>query len=584
MGRSIGEILIPPLIKFSEKALEIIKKIKAWADAHKPLVEMLVKVAATLGVLAAVGGPILLAVSAFLKMKVAITAISVAMKALAASTGPIGLIILAVGALAVAWTTNFGGIRDFTIAVVGKITEALGWLWDKVKWVLEKLGLYKETAKEVTEANDELATATKEAGEKAETAATGVDTLATSMDGLAEKTEEAKGVMDEFGNFLESFDEWTDRLAEEEKQRQEEATKKLAEEKEKQKTILEQFAEVQKSIADRTYELTHTAMEVTIKKLDEEKQSYLDLGMSIEEVNKWYDLEIAKLSEANIKKDEAVDKNEEIADSNTKVADSIEPIIEKLKEAGEAGVETGKQIMKSFVIITSSINKASVALSNFTKEGVAAAIAAIKMSYHQLLKNLENSWREVIMHNSYLAAAIAEKIKAVNKKMSDEINTVLFGYEEYLKILKGMSNENATPGFTLPSYQTGTPYVPKTGLALVHKGEKITPASQNTYNQQKSYSNPINIQPGAIVINTPRFGGSDAKEMLRLIKREANTIVAISRQPIISSHINLDGSVTVQKAPITKKVFTVTLIKPTSTEVTNIEAEHDKDITLNFIV
>jgi len=62
-----------------------------------------------------------------------------------------------------------------------------------------------------------------------------------------------------------------------------------------------------------------------------------------------------------------------------------------------------------------------------------------------------------------------------------------------------------------------------------------------------------------------------------------NTIVAISRQPIISSHINLDGSVTVQKAPITKKVFTVTLIKPTSTEVTNIEAEHDKDITLNFI-
>jgi len=124
MGRSIGEILIPPLIKFSEKALEIIKKIKAWADAHKPLVEMLIKVAATLGVMAAVGGPILMAVAVFLKMKVAITAISIAMKALAASTGPIGLIILAVGALAVAWTTNFGGIRDFTIAVVGKVTEA----------------------------------------------------------------------------------------------------------------------------------------------------------------------------------------------------------------------------------------------------------------------------------------------------------------------------------------------------------------------------------------------------------------------------------------------------------------------------
>lgn len=32
-----------------------------------------------------------------------------------------------------------------------------------------------------------------------------------------------------------------------------------------------------------------------------------------------------------------------------------------------------------------------------------------------------------------------------------------------------------------------------------------------------------------------------------------------------------------------KRVFTVTLIKPTSTEVGWIEAEHDKDITLNFI-
>jgi hypothetical protein len=30
-----------------------------------------------------------------------------------------------------------------------------------------------------------------------------------------------------------------------------------------------------------------------------------------------------------------------------------------------------------------------------------------------------------------------------------------------------------------PSYAAGTPYVPRTGLALIHKGEKITPADQN---------------------------------------------------------------------------------------------------------
>ena len=62
-----------------------------------------------------------------------------------------------------------------------------------------------------------------------------------------------------------------------------------------------------------------------------------------------------------------------------------------------------------------------------------------------------------------------------------------------------------------------------------------------------------------------------------------NTVVAISRQPIISSHINLDGSVTIQKAPTMKRVFTVTLIRPTSGEITSIETEHDKDTTLNFI-
>ena len=62
-----------------------------------------------------------------------------------------------------------------------------------------------------------------------------------------------------------------------------------------------------------------------------------------------------------------------------------------------------------------------------------------------------------------------------------------------------------------------------------------------------------------------------------------NTVVAISRQPVMSSHINLDGSITVQKAPTTKKAFTVTLVRPTSAEIILIENEHDKDITLNFI-
>jgi len=432
MGRSIGEILIPPLIKFSEKALEIIKRIKEWADAHKPLVEMLVKVAATLGVLAAVGGPILLAVSVFLKMKVAITAISVAMKALAASTGPIGLIILAVGALAVAWTTNFGGIRDFTIAVVGKITEALGWLWDKVKWVLEKLGLYKETAKEVTEANQKLTIATgetadklKEAGEKAETAAPKVDTLATSMAGLAEKTEEAKGVMDEFGNFLETFEEWSARMDRERAEREALATKKYKEELEKRKNALKRFAEVQKSITDRIYELTHTAMENSIRDLDKQKEAYLIQGQSQEIVNKWYQAEIDKLNELHPVKDKAIEDNEDLGDS-----------------------------------------------------------------YNDLGKELEKTTKKY--------RAFADKI--ADRRPAGE------GWD-FLK------DEFYVPGIFKkhPSYAVGTPYVPKTGLALVHKGEKITPANQNTTNNSWSPSVVVNVA-----------GNGNASEIKRAVQEALN--------------------------------------------------------------
>jgi len=341
MGRSIGEILIPPLIKFSEKALEIIKKIKAWADAHKPLVEMLVKVAATLGILAAVGGPILLAVSVFLKMKVAITAISVAMKALAASTGPIGLIILAVGALAVAWTTNFGGIRDFTIAVVGKVTEALGWLWDKVKWVLEKLGLYKETAGEVTEANQELTeatdgvtTATGEAATAADTFTTANNALVDSLGGVEEKTKEA-------GEAIKVY-----------------------------------FEDV--------------------------GENYIELATKA--TDSWADF--YAFWEAEAKRTAT-----EVSETVEEVAKKIDNTITKIKNA--AGEITSVILPGGGIISTEPIAVPNV------------------------------------------------------------------GAEYY--------NKNT------PQYASGTPYVPKTELAVVHKGEEIIPANQNSYDQRKSYSPTISV-------------------------------------------------------------------------------------------
>jgi len=432
MGRSIGEILIPPLIKFSEKAIEIIKRIKEWADAHKPLVEMLVKVGATLGVMAAVGGPILLAVSAFLKMKVAIIAVGAAVKMVAAFflySGPIGWIIAAVGALALAWTTNFGGIRDFTITVVGKITEALGWLWDKVKWVLEKLGLYKETAKEVTEANQELTIVTGEAadklkeagveaeetGEKAETAAPGVDTLADSMGGLVKKTDEAKTTMDEFGNFLESFDDWVQRMAEE----NEKANNKIADEAE---TAYKRYTDAMQPVEDRLYELSHTEEEVAarnlLKKKEEleEKAKALKLGADKEKeeltkIQEWYDKEIGL-------------------------------IVTKLEEQQDALIETAKT----------------------TETSANTQMAAIR--------EIKNEWGGLIDKIEEVGTAAA---KAASKVAT----------EAFLAKTPTIEETGYKPDYipkNTPQYAEGTPYVPRTELAVVHKGEAVIPANQNTTN------------------------------------------------------------------------------------------------------
>ena len=134
VGRSIGEILIPILIPMIEKVTEVVKKVSDWAKENPKLIATITKVGATLGILAAAGGPILLATAAFLKMAPAIAAVKTAMLTLGTvASGPIGLLILAVGGLYVAWEKNLFGIKDITINVFDSIkgnfvdlTETLG--------------------------------------------------------------------------------------------------------------------------------------------------------------------------------------------------------------------------------------------------------------------------------------------------------------------------------------------------------------------------------------------------------------------------------------------------------------------------
>ncbi|MBA7573373.1 hypothetical protein ES708_15169 [subsurface metagenome] len=276
-------------------------------------------------------------------------------------------------------------------------------------------------------------------------------------------------------------------------------TEKLSELTEEEKEAIvhaEKLADAYKTIEDKIFELTHTAMEVNIRKLGEQKQEYLDMGVAIETVNKWYDAAIAKLKESNVALDEHKDK---------------------LVEATEATEQLGILGGKTWENLTAQIKHTTTTLNQFTKEGVAAAIAKIKMHFKSLIDHI----RETTLAATGIWAAMAEaNIASLEKAMAKQIGIVKYGYEEYLKILEKME---ITPGGTvvLPSYQVGTPYVPETGAYLLHKGEAVIPKAQNTYNQQKSYSNSINIQPGAINIVTPKFSDTDAKNMFRLIEREA---------------------------------------------------------------
>jgi len=67
---------------------------------------------------------------------------------------------------------------------------------------------------------------------------------------------------------------------------------------------------------------------------------------------------------------------------------------------------------------------------------------------------------------------------------------------------------NVINPFNLPQYANGTDYVPHTGLALVHQGEKITPAGQNS-------GNPINISGGISVVLPNVTSATDYPAMAR---------------------------------------------------------------------
>ena len=138
-GRTIGDTLIPAIIPMIEKVTEIVGKVVAWTKENPELIATITKVAAVVGVAAAVGGPILMLVSAFSAIAPAIALIGTI------ATGPIGLLIIAVTAIIAIWK-NWDVIVEFVSGFAEKIkgylenlkTMAIEKVTEMIDWIIEK--------------------------------------------------------------------------------------------------------------------------------------------------------------------------------------------------------------------------------------------------------------------------------------------------------------------------------------------------------------------------------------------------------------------------------------------------------------
>lgn len=143
----IGDVLKAELMPYFEKAVKKIKELTgAFSNMSKEEKEQVIKIAgivAAIGPLLSVGGRLISGIGTVMTMGPQISA------ALTALTGPIGIVIAAVAALAAAfatlWATDEGfqaqwtGVFDELTVSIQPVIDALGLLWDTIVSTLQAL-------------------------------------------------------------------------------------------------------------------------------------------------------------------------------------------------------------------------------------------------------------------------------------------------------------------------------------------------------------------------------------------------------------------------------------------------------------
>ena len=420
-GRDIAMILIPPLTKLAEKAVEIVKRIREWTEAHPVLIEWIVKIGATLGALAAVGGPILIAASAFLKMQGAITALGTI------SAGPIGIFIVAIAGIVLGANKlterlreTVGGLREFREEInkmsllqldieIQNLTDTIEQLQKRFSEIPKGIG-QQELLTIMDEINKRLEILYGKRKELTEMA-TGVDTLTDSMGELGEEAKDAIGEID--------------------------------------KAI--------KEINDRLYELTHTAIENATKKLEEQRQAYIDLGVAIGIVDEWHSEEIKKLNDVSEAYDTFLDAMKTVEDRMFELTHTQREVeIKQLDEKKAKLIEVAKQ-------------------AGLSADEEIAKIKEI-MAWYQKEIDLLNKKETTLSKRYYdIYNKKGERIGV----MTSAEQAQAYMNQGY-NVMESIYNPaEVVPGQVLPKLQTGTSLVKKTGLAIIEKDEAVLTPEQN---------------------------------------------------------------------------------------------------------
>lgn len=158
---AFGEILLPvvkDVISWIQKAVDWVNNL---SQEQKEAVAHVLEIAAALGPVLLIGGKIATGIGKIISL---VSGAGGLVSVITALSGPIGIVVAALAALAVAWVTDFGNIREYTEEIFGYLksifTEVgtfLKQIWDELWYAIGDVVKFAwETVKTITSTTFEI--------------------------------------------------------------------------------------------------------------------------------------------------------------------------------------------------------------------------------------------------------------------------------------------------------------------------------------------------------------------------------------------------------------------------------------------